>query len=73
MDVLDLLFNVVKDPLMYSITFLIYVILASVILPIPVETGLFNPNIHPIWLIILLAGGKGIGAFIVYNISKNTF
>lgn len=71
MDVLDLLFNAVKDPLSYSIIFFIYVILASIILPIPVETGLFNPHINPVWLIIILAVAKGIGAFIVYNISKH--
>lgn len=70
MDLIDILLNAIGDPLTYSIIFLIYVILAAIILPIPVEIGLFNSNIHPIWLITILAIGKGIGAIIVFNISK---
>jgi len=70
LDLIDILLNAFGDPISYSIIFLIYVILAAIILPIPVEIGLFNPYIHPIWLIIILAIGKGIGAFIVFNISK---
>ena len=70
MDLIDILLNAIKDPITYSIIFFIYVILAAIILPIPVEIGLFNPNINPIWLILILGFGKGIGAFIVFNISK---
>jgi len=70
LDLIDILLNAFGDPISYSIIFLIYVIFAAIILPIPVEIGLFNPYIHPIWLIIILAIGKGIGAFIVFNISK---
>ncbi len=66
----EILLNAIEDPMSYSIIFLIYVILAAIILPIPVEIGLFNPYINPILLIIILAIGKGIGAFIVFNISK---
>jgi membrane protein DedA with SNARE-associated domain len=54
----------------YSFIFLIYVILAAVILPIPVEIGLFNPNISPILLIGILSLGKGIGAGIVFLIGQ---
>ena len=70
MDLIDILLNAFGDPISYSIIFLIYVILAAIILPIPVEIGLFNPYIHSIWLIIILAIGKGIGALIVFNVSK---
>lgn len=70
MDLIEILLNAIKDPITYSIIFFIYVVLAAIILPIPVEIGLFNPNINPIWLVIILGFGKGIGAFIVYHISK---
>jgi len=70
LDLIDILLNAFGDPISYSIIFLIYVILAAIILPIPVEIGLFNPYIHSIWLIIILAIGKGIGALIVFNVSK---
>ena len=70
MDLTEILLNAIEDPFSYSIIFLVYVILAAIILPIPVEIGLFNPYINPILLIIILAIGKGIGAFIVFNISK---
>ena len=63
-----MLFDLIEDPLSYSFVFFIYVILAAVILPIPVEIGLFNPYIHPVLLIIILALGKGLGALIVYHI-----
>ena len=70
MDLIDILLDAIGNPLTYSIIFFIYVILAAIILPIPVEIGLFNPSIHPVLLILILAIGKGIGAFIVYNISQ---
>lgn len=70
MDLIDILLNAITDPVTYSIIFFIYVILAAVILPIPVEIGLFNPHITPIWLIAILGIGKGIGALIVFTISK---
>ena len=69
MDLTEILLNAIEDPISYSIIFLVYVILAAIILPIPVEIGLFNPYINPILLITILAIGKGIGAFIVFNIS----
>jgi len=70
LDLIDILLQSYADPLTYSILFLIYVILAAIILPIPVEIGLFNSNIHPVILIIILAAGKGIGAFIVFFIGQ---
>jgi membrane protein YqaA with SNARE-associated domain len=70
MDLIQILLNKFEDPFTYLIIFLIYVILAAIILPIPVEIGLFNPHIHPFLLILILAVGKGIGGFIVFTISK---
>jgi membrane protein YqaA with SNARE-associated domain len=70
LDLIDILLGAIEDPFSYLMLFLIYVILAAIILPIPVEIGLFNPNIHPVWLIFVLALGKGIGAFIVYFVSQ---
>jgi len=68
MDTISLLFNLFEDPFMYSIIFLIYAILAAIILPIPVEIGLLNPNMNPILLIIIMGIGKGIGSLVVFNI-----
>jgi membrane protein DedA with SNARE-associated domain len=70
MSPIDFLLNIVGDPLSYSVVFFIYVILAAIILPIPVEIGLFNPAIHPVLLISILAIGKGVGAWMVFFIGK---
>jgi hypothetical protein len=69
MDIIDIMLNAVGDPVSYSIIFFVYVILAAVILPIPVEIGLFNSNVSPVVLVAIMALGKGIGAFIVFEIS----
>ncbi|MFW6041150.1 MAG: hypothetical protein ACOC85_04880 [Thermoplasmatota archaeon] len=69
MDLVEILTGLATDPVAYSAVFMIYSILAAVILPIPVEIGLFNYHIHPVILISILAVGKGIGAFIVFSIS----
>ena len=72
MDLMQVLLDAMSNPLSYSIIFFIYVVLAAVILPIPVEIGLFNPELpQPLrWIlpILILAVGKGVGAYIVYNI-----
>lgn len=65
---MGLLLGVMQDPIAYSITFFVYVILTVLILPIPVEIGLFNPYLHPALLICILALGKGAGASIVFEI-----
>ncbi|MEF8836205.1 MAG: hypothetical protein V5A76_08620 [Candidatus Thermoplasmatota archaeon] len=71
MDLIEILTNFATNPFAYSIVFFIYVILAAVILPIPVELGLFNIHIHPVFLISILALGKGYGAFIVFQIGTS--
>ncbi|MFO7792369.1 MAG: hypothetical protein R6W73_05220 [Candidatus Saliniplasma sp.] len=68
MDLIGILLNAGSDPLTYSIIFFVYVVLAAVVLPIPVEIGLFNPYINPILLISILAVGKGVGSFFVFEI-----
>ena len=68
MNFLDFLFGLTSDPFLYSLIFFVYVVLAAVILPVPVELGLFNPSVHPVILIALLAAGKGAGSLIVYFI-----
>jgi membrane protein YqaA with SNARE-associated domain len=68
MDLIDILLGVMGDPIIYSLIFFIYVILAAIILPIPVEIGLFNSFIHPVFLVLILAIGKGIGASLVFEI-----
>lgn len=68
MDLIEILTQFYQDPLAYSFLFFIYTILAAIILPIPVEIGLFNPNVHPVLLISILAIGKGVGAGIVFII-----
>jgi len=68
MDLTGILLGATQDPITYSILFFIYVILAVLILPIPVEIGLFNPYIHPALLICILALGKGAGSVIAFEI-----
>lgn len=68
MDLMGILWQAATNPISYSIIFFIYVVLAAVILPIPVEIGLFNPYMHPVLLIFILAFGKGVGSLIVFEI-----
>lgn len=70
MDLISFLLDLMADPVSYGIVFFIYVILAAIILPIPVEIGLFNPFFNPIGLILILGIGKGVGAFIVFHIGS---
>ena len=58
-----------SDPLSFTVIFLIYAILAAIILPIPVEIGLFFSPETPLLVKVLIMGlGKMIGAIIVYYI-----
>jgi membrane protein YqaA with SNARE-associated domain len=68
MDFIDILLGITGNPVLYSLLFLVYVILAVIILPIPVEIGLFNPLVNPLLLIMILAIGKGVGSLIVFEI-----
>ncbi|MFO7992435.1 MAG: hypothetical protein R6U61_09150 [Thermoplasmata archaeon] len=66
---IEVLKSAASNPVYYSILFFTYAVLAAVILPIPVEVGLFNFLIHPAILITVLALGKGVGSLIVFEIS----
>jgi membrane protein YqaA with SNARE-associated domain len=56
-----------NDPVMYSIVFFVYAVLAAIILPIPVEVGLLlSPHTPIIWLVILLGLGKMLGSVLVF-------
>ena len=68
MNLIDILLGAMGNPVTYSIIFFIYVILAALILPIPVEIGLFNPFMNSLCLILILAIGKGVGAAIAFEI-----
>lgn len=72
MNLMQVLLDAMSNPLSYAIIFFIYVVLAAVILPIPVELGLFNTGLPPAlrWIlpVAILAAGKGVGASIVFNI-----
>jgi membrane protein YqaA with SNARE-associated domain len=68
MDLIEILLGAMYDPITYSIIFFIYVILTVLFLPIPVEIGLFNPYLHPVLLIFILALGKGVGSCIAFEI-----
>lgn len=67
-DLTALLLAFVEDPWIYSAIFFLFVVAATVILPIPEEIGLLNPFL-PFWLlVVILALAKGVGALIVYPI-----
>ncbi len=68
MDFISFLMGLVNDPVAYGIVFFLYAVAAAVFLPIPVEIGLFNNNVHPVLLVVVLAAGKAVGSFIVFYI-----
>ncbi len=68
MDLIAILVGAFENPLIYSTIFFIYAVLAAVVLPIPVEIGLFNPYVHWFWKVLILAMGKGVGAFFVFQV-----
>ncbi len=68
-DMMQFLSAAAGNPALYSILFFIYAVLATIILPIPVEFGLFmSPSIHPALKAIILGAGKSVGALLVFYI-----
>lgn len=66
---MDVLVNISHDPVLYSIVLFIYTIAATVILPIPVEAGLFLSPTTPMALKALVLGlGKAVGASLVFKL-----
>jgi hypothetical protein len=69
-DFIKILTEISHDAALYLPLFFIYSILAVIILPIPIEAGLFNPYINPVFLVLTLAAGKSIGGFSVFYIGS---
>jgi membrane protein YqaA with SNARE-associated domain len=64
---MDFLVQTANDPITYSIVFFLYTILATVILPIPVEVGLLlSPNTSYLWLALIFGLGKMLGSVVVF-------
>jgi len=64
--------QVQDDPLVYSVVFFIYIIAATLFLPIPVELLLFlSPATPFVFKAILLGVGKAVGSIIVFYIGMN--
>lgn len=60
------------DPVVYSIVFFIYIIAATLFLPVPVEIMLFLSPATPFFFKALLLGiGKSLGSIIVFYIGMN--
>ncbi len=66
MDWLAWLVTAAEDPLVYLPLLFAYALLATVLLPIPVEFGLLNPFLSPVLLILTVAAGKAAGGALVF-------
>lgn len=55
---MDFLTGISHDPITYSIVFFLYTVAATVVLPIPVEAGLFLSPSTPIALKALMLGAR---------------
>jgi hypothetical protein len=68
-DFMSVLSGVSGDPVLYSVVFFIYAVLAAIILPIPVEFGLIiSPHTPWYVLAIVLGAGKAVGSVLVFRI-----
>lgn len=67
-DLMQVLYDAASNPFLYSTIFFIYCVLAAIILPLPVEIGLFVGNVHPLIKILILGLGKGTGSYFVFFI-----
>lgn len=64
---LTFLESLANDPVAYLVIFYIFCILAAIILPIPVEFGLFlNPEVNILIKALVLGLGKATGAFLIF-------
>ena len=69
---MDFLINISHDPILYSIVFFIYTLAATIVLPIPVEAGLFLSPTTPLALKALVLGlGKAAGASLVFKLGES--
>ena len=61
--------SISHDPVAYSVIFYIYSVLAAIILPIPIEFGLFlNPEMSIFIKALILGLGKATGAFLIFHL-----
>jgi len=68
-DFMSVLTGVADDPVLYSVVFFGYAVLAAIILPIPVEFGLIlSPHTPWYVLAIVLGAGKAVGSVLVFKI-----
>jgi membrane protein DedA with SNARE-associated domain len=68
-DLMTILETSANDPFIFSIIFFIYAVLTAIILPIPVEVGLFfSPATPDIVKIIIMGLGKMVGSILVFYI-----
>ena len=67
-ELMDILFGASSNPFLYSVIFFIYCMGAAVILPLPVELGLFVGNVHPAIKVLVLGAGKAVGSYFVFFI-----
>jgi hypothetical protein len=59
--------SLANDPVSYLVIFYIFCVLAAIILPIPVEFGLFlNPEVNILIKALVLGLGKATGAFLIF-------
>jgi membrane protein DedA with SNARE-associated domain len=57
------------DPVAYGFIFFIYSVLATIILPLPVEIGLvLNPDTPFVFKALILGAGKAVGSILVFYI-----
>jgi hypothetical protein len=64
---LDFLESLANDPVAYLVIFYIFCVLAAIILPIPVEFGLFlNPEVNILIKALVLGLGKATGAALIF-------
>jgi hypothetical protein len=68
-DFMSVLSGVAGDPVLYSLVFFVYAVLAAIILPIPVEFGLIlSPHTPWFVLALVLGAGKAVGSILVFRI-----
>ncbi len=68
-DFMSVLTGVAGDPILYSVVFFVYAVLAAIILPIPVEFGLIlSPHTPWYLLAVVLGAGKAVGSLLVFRI-----
>jgi membrane protein YqaA with SNARE-associated domain len=66
-NMMEFLTQTAHDPVTYSIVFFIYTVLATIILPLPVEVGLLLSPVTPfLWLALILGLGKMVGSALVF-------